>query len=424
MHPADRLVLMMNRIYCNGLTTTSGGNLSVRDESGDVWITPSGIDKGSLTRADMCRVKPGGMVLGPHKPSVELPFHLSVYRERPDLNAVLHAHPPALVAFSISRVIPDINLVAETKHICGDVTMAAYAVPGSQKLGENISAEFKKGFDIVMLANHGVVVGATDIFQAFMKFETLETAAKTEILARRLGRIASLSEAEMKLAQAAERLEMDEFTPEYHSAEEREARRNMVALIHRAYRQRLIISTRGDYSVRLDSGDILITPHGADRAYMEDSDLVLIRRGMAERGKVPSRAVAVHQAIYERNPEIRSVLGASPPHIMAFAVTAEAFDPRTIPESYILLRDIEKVPLWDFYEKLDEAAARFSSRKPVFICRNREVLATGDSMLSAFDRLEVTEATARSIIYTGAISDIVHISDKEIADIDEAFRLK
>ena len=74
MHPADQLVMIMQRIYEYGMTTTSGGNLSIRDENGDVWITPSGIDKGSLTRSDMIQIKPDGQQIGMHRPSVELPL--------------------------------------------------------------------------------------------------------------------------------------------------------------------------------------------------------------------------------------------------------------------------------------------------------------------------------------------------------------
>ena len=73
MHPADQLVTIMERIYRYGMTTTSGGNLSILDDNGDIWITPSGIDKGSLTRKDMIRVTPSGEIDGIHKPSVELP---------------------------------------------------------------------------------------------------------------------------------------------------------------------------------------------------------------------------------------------------------------------------------------------------------------------------------------------------------------
>lgn len=106
LHPADQLVMIMQRIYSCGMTTTSGGNLSIRDENGDIWITPTGIDKGSLTREDIVRVSPSGETFGPHQPSVELPFHREIYRLRPDLRAILHAHPPTLVAFSLARRIP------------------------------------------------------------------------------------------------------------------------------------------------------------------------------------------------------------------------------------------------------------------------------------------------------------------------------
>ena len=94
LHPADQLVMIMQRIYSCGMTTTSGGNLSIRDENGDIWITPTGIDKGSLTREDIVRVSPSRETFGPHQPSVELPFHREIYRLRPDLRAILHAHPP------------------------------------------------------------------------------------------------------------------------------------------------------------------------------------------------------------------------------------------------------------------------------------------------------------------------------------------
>ena len=94
LHPADQLVMIMQRIYQYGMTTTSGGNLSIRDDNGDVWITPSGIDKGSLSRSDMIQIKPDGTQTGMHRPSVELPLHLQIYAIRPDLRAVLHAHPP------------------------------------------------------------------------------------------------------------------------------------------------------------------------------------------------------------------------------------------------------------------------------------------------------------------------------------------
>ena len=119
LHPADQLVMIMDRIYQYGMTTTSGGNLSIKDSNGDIWITPSGVDKGTLTRKDMIRVTADGEIIGNHKPSVELPFHQTIYKLRPDLKAVLHAHPPTLVAFSLARKIPDTHLVPGVSMVCG-----------------------------------------------------------------------------------------------------------------------------------------------------------------------------------------------------------------------------------------------------------------------------------------------------------------
>lgn len=423
LHPADQLVLMMNRIYQSGMTTTSGGNLSIRDESGDIWITPSGIDKGTLTRGDMCCVKPDGTIIGPHKPSVELPFHTSVYRRRPDIHAVLHAHPPALVAFSVARTLPDVNLLSNARRTCGTIAMAAYAVPGSKLLGDNIAEEFEKGFHVVVMENHGVVIGADNLFDAFKKFETLESLARLEVFARKLGEPKSLQESEINLTATRDHLTMDDFVPNRHTSLECAARRDMINLIHRSYRQNLFGSTQGTYSVRLSDDSFLITPYGVDRAYMDESDLVLIKRGMKEQGKVPSRSVKLHQLIYEKNPDIRSVLGANPPHAMAFAVTDEPFDPRTIPESYILLRHIQKIPFSAIFLKPEMVAGLFSEKTPVLICENNSILATGNSLLNAFDRLEVTEATAHSIISAREIGKLVHISDKEVEDINVAFHL-
>src|SRR3954453_17255366 len=97
-HPRDEIVQTMERIYRYRMTTTSGGNLSIRDENGDIWITPARIDKGNLRREDIVCVRADGRVDGLHPPSSEFPFHRGIYRQRAEVRAVVHAHPVALVA--------------------------------------------------------------------------------------------------------------------------------------------------------------------------------------------------------------------------------------------------------------------------------------------------------------------------------------
>jgi L-fuculose-phosphate aldolase len=421
LHPADQLVMIMERIYQYGMTTTSGGNLSIREDNGDVWITPGGIDKGSLTRDDMMCIRPDGTVLGKHRPSVELPFHQSVYRRRPDLRAVLHAHPPALVAFSIVRRLPDIHLIPNVNLVCGDIAMAPYAVPGSELLGENIATQFDRGFDTVVLENHGVVLGSDTLFHAFMAFETLEFCARLQLQAVRLGTPRSLEPRHIEISRKKNVAHMEEFVPERPDAEERGARRDLCRLIRRSYDQRLFTSTQGTFSVRLAADSFLITPYGKDRKYLEPEDLVLIRGGLREAGKHPSRSVALHRAIYAAHPEQRSVIVAHPPYIMAFAVTDAPFDSRTIPESYILLKSVRKVPFGASFLQPALVADMLAPSTPVVLCENDCVIVAGTSLLQAFDRLEVAEYSANSIVHSRGIGSIVPISDAEVAEIDRAF---
>ncbi|MBR2697478.1 MAG: class II aldolase/adducin family protein, partial [Clostridia bacterium] len=259
LHPADQLVMIISRIYYYGMTTMSGGNLSIRDDNGDIWITPSGIDKGNLSRADMCQVKPDGTVIGPHRPSVELPFHQEIYRRRPDLKAILHAHPPTLVAFSLARVIPNIALIPNATEVCGKVTYAKYEVPGSKKLGEYIAEEFSKGFNTVMMENHGVVIGNKDLFSCFMAFETLDFCGRLEIDAKKLGTPKALTEDQIDIDRSITSPSLDEYIPGSHSSEECAGRRDLCELIHRSYDQRLFTSTQGTYSMRLSDGSFLTT---------------------------------------------------------------------------------------------------------------------------------------------------------------------
>lgn len=424
IHPADQIVMFMQRVYDKKLTSMSGGNLSVRDNEGNIWITPASIDKGSLTRRDIICVRPNGDCEGPHAPSSELPFHRSVYKLRPDLNAVLHAHPPALVAFSVVRRLPELNLTPTVRHMCKNIKMAAYAIPGSQALSAEVGKVFEQGCNIALLENHGVCVGAADMLTAFQQFETLNYAAELEALATRRGEIRPLSEAACQMSKTNVCSELRNVSPQPCSSEELAARRDLIALIRRSYKMGLFTAAQGTYSTRLSDGSFIITPLHADPAYLEADDLVRIQDGAKEPGKTPDADVLLHQKIYDKNPKIGAIAFAQPVYSMVFAVTDMPFDTRTIPESYILLRDVKRIPFEAAYQNLDDVAAEFDNAHPVLLVENKSVMVTGASMLQVFDRLEVMEMTAASILDAQALGTIAHIPSDEIAALKTAFHLE
>lgn len=422
LHPADQLIMLIERIYDFGMTTTSGGNLSIKDENGDIWITPGSVDKGSLTRNDIVRVTPDGTIIGNHKPSSEFPVHKKIYETRPDIKAVLHAHPPALVAFSIVRNIPETKLIPKVAQICGSVAFADYDVPGSIGLSEKISAKFGEGHNVVMLENHGVFIGAKSIFNAFTAFETFDFCARLQIEALKVGKLSTLSEEEIKLSLQKQDMNMDEFVNNNVTSEEKAIRRDMVKFVRRAYRQQLFTSSQGTFSQRLSDGSIIITPYRKDRHYLEEEDLVKIKGDFCEQGKTPSKAVKLHQKIYDDHPEINSIIIAHSPHIMAFAVSDAEFDSRTIPESYIMLRDVKKLPFGVSFNDHKRVSDTIDHMTPIVLLENDGVLVTGTSLLNAYDKLEVMEYSAKAILNTSKIGNIVKISDAEVKELREAFK--
>jgi L-fuculose-phosphate aldolase len=411
----------MERIYQYRMTTTSGGNLSVRDEAGDVWITPARLDKGSLRRDDIVCVRANGRRIdGLHRASSESPFHQEIYRARPDLFAILHAHPAALVAFSICRRVPDTRLFPQAGHVCGTVGLAPYALPGSAQLGQNIAAVFRQGFACVLLENHGVVTGGADLAEAFQRFETLELTAQTILQASLLGQPRYLSAEQLALAQTWP-ASLPEFVPGPASTAEKELRRSLCQLVRRGYRQRLLTSTEGSFSARLEGSSFLITSYGIDRHAVTPEQLTLIDAGRREAGKHPSRAAQLHQAIYERHPQVQAIVNALPVHATAFSVTATALDSRTIPESYLLLRDVAMLPYGWQYQECDRIAGTVSLERPVALLESDGVLVLGTSALDAFDRLEVLEATAESLIRCRALGAVQRMSEETIAELVQAF---
>lgn len=422
VHPRDEIMQTMDRIYRYRMTTTSGGNISIRDEAGDIWISPARVDKGNLTRGDIVRVRGDGTVDGLHPPSSEFPFHKAIYTARPDIRSIVHAHPTALVAFSICRQTPNTRMFHQAHSVCGKVGFAAYACPGSVQLGRNIAATFQEGCDSVVLENHGVVVGGDSLPRAFERFEAFEFAGKTLIKARQLGEVCFLDDTQLQLA-ADRRVDFQSFVPDSATPHERELRRQLCEFLRRGCRQRLLISTEGSFSARIDEDSFLITPTRRDRELLRVEDLVLVRGQYRESGKLASRAANAHQAIYRCHPAVQSIVFAHPVNATAFSVTDSVFDVRTIPESYVFLRDVQRVPRGTQYRDDNRIADYVSAASPAAILENDGVIVTGRGILDTFDRLEVLESTAEAVINARAIGQISTMPDSVIDELRTEFEL-
>lgn len=174
----EEVAYFMRRLYRQGLTTTSGGNLSMRIDDNTILITPGGTDKGELKGSEIAMYTMDGENLTPHlKGSMETGMHIAVMKARPDVKAVVHAHPVTATAFTAMNMDINYHLTAEAFAVLNKPVRAPYAMMGTDGLAD-IVAGCLKDTDIALMQNHGIIAVGPSMLSAFDKLEVTEIAAK------------------------------------------------------------------------------------------------------------------------------------------------------------------------------------------------------------------------------------------------------
>jgi L-fuculose-phosphate aldolase len=174
-------------LHEGGLTAATDGNISVRLNEASVLITPTCISKGMMSTEDLLVVDMHGRKISGYRDvTSEIGMHMTIYRMRPDVHAIVHAHPPTATGFAACGLALDQALISEVLLSLGSVPLARYATPGTSELSEALEP-FIPDHDAVLMANHGVVTYACDLMQAYMNMETVEHFAKIALVVRQLG---------------------------------------------------------------------------------------------------------------------------------------------------------------------------------------------------------------------------------------------
>jgi L-fuculose-phosphate aldolase len=191
------IVEVGRRMYARGYTASNDGNISVRLGADRLLMTPKSVCKGFMTPDMMCITDLDGRKLqGDRDPSSEMLMHLEVYRQRPDVQAVVHAHPPTATGFAVAGIPLDRAVLAEVLTTLGSIPIAEYATPSTNELPAAVR-KYIKAHDGMLLANHGALTVGGDLYGAYYKMETIEHFAKISLVARLLGRENLLSREEV-----------------------------------------------------------------------------------------------------------------------------------------------------------------------------------------------------------------------------------
>jgi L-fuculose-phosphate aldolase len=189
----DEIVHFGRLLHRNGLVAATDGNLSLRLSNGNILCTPTLMSKGLMAPDDLVIVdRHGKKVKGLREPSSELAMHLFIYDGRPDVGAVVHAHPPTATGYAVAGIPLDRALCSEIVMTLGSVPLANYGTPGTPELTETL-APLVADHDAILMANHGVVTCGVNLLSAYMNMETVEHFAKISLVTHLLGKERQLS---------------------------------------------------------------------------------------------------------------------------------------------------------------------------------------------------------------------------------------
>ena len=185
-------------LHQRGFVAAMDGNLSVRLANDRILVTPTCVSKGAMRPGDMVIVDPEGRhVSGRRNVTSEIGMHLLIYRMRPDIQAIVHAHPPTATGFAAAGMALTEPLVCEVVMGLGGIPLARYGTPGTSELAQTLEP-YVPGYDAILMSNHGVVTYGDTLEHAYMKMETVEHFAQIALVTHLLGRQQPLKEIEIE----------------------------------------------------------------------------------------------------------------------------------------------------------------------------------------------------------------------------------
>ena len=194
----EEIVHYGRMLHGRGFVEAMDGNLSVRLDSKRLLVTPTGLSKGAMRPTDMVVVDlQGKQVAGRRSVTSEIGMHLLIYRLRPDVRAIVHAHPPTATGFAAAGMALTEPLVCEVVIGLGCIPLARYGTPGTSELAQTLQP-FVPNYDAILMSNHGVVAYADTLEHAYMKMETVEHFAQIALVTHLLGRQQPLKEVEVE----------------------------------------------------------------------------------------------------------------------------------------------------------------------------------------------------------------------------------
>ncbi|OAO17346.1 aldolase [Blastocystis sp. ATCC 50177/Nand II] len=401
----------MTSLYRRDLTTTSGGNVSIKSPDGRIWMTPTGVDKCNVKPEQVCSITPNGEIVGSFKPTSEWKMHFDIYKERDDVNAIVHTHTPSLLTCALSHQLPHLHSFPAVHTFLGDISMVPYRICGSDKLASACAQSVRENphSKCFLLLNHGVLVVGSSADEAFNRLELLDRIASLYLVSKLHLDYTPLS----SIPAAPHLLRESTFrNPQYQPCYE-----ELFRFSKRAYDHHLV-TTEHLFS--------MIDPH---QPAILHTTLPLLRLTSADASTasvsetVNGTHLDYHSRIYERNTSVRVIFECLPLYTSALLLLKNCYATDIMPESFIVIGKIKYISKQDASPAF--AASCIQEGATVLLIEEYGVMVIGESAMQAYDRLEVLEATSKAVYMCNDTSrGVFGLSAEEIAEVKSRFGCK
>lgn len=194
----NEIIEVGKRLYFKDFVASNDGNISIRISENEILITPTGVSKGFMSADQILKVDmQGSVITGFMKPTTEMKMHLAVYRNRKDVNAIVHAHPPTATGFAVSGYTFDKVTLPEVIFNLGKIELSEYGTPTTEQVPVAVEKKISN-CDALLLANHGALTVGKNVMEAYYRMETLEAVAKITLVTKIIGKENVLNDSQIR----------------------------------------------------------------------------------------------------------------------------------------------------------------------------------------------------------------------------------
>lgn len=411
------LTSTMHRMYTKHTISSLDASISLKDNQGSIWITPSNNDKSSLSVESISCLSIEGAWSGITPPTSEYILHTTILNQHPTIKSIIHAHSPFLLSFALSNDTPQTLILNHTLAVCSIPQYESYSWPATKQQADKACTLFMNDLSCkaIVLANHGVMVGGESIHDAFSIFETLEFCARVQWAAKSF-MLKPLTAPQLEAWKNASYNPTVEITQtiRFISENEKRLRTEIIYLIQRAYSLGLFLASSGSITARLSDSTFICTPHGVDRESMSESDLLYISTTTTStgvislnvvhsvhetHGRTPSRALKTHVSVLQHRHrhlvDVDMIVSCHPLYVSVLVSCHESID--TVYEPYLRIGNVEHFPFHAVFTPSMITSSSSSSTTTdnpstlVWMINNDGCMVLGKGWLDCLNRIEQVE---------------------------------